>query len=364
MSTSRPRIASLDALRGLVVVLMTMDHVQDFFSPLDASPTDLDTTTPAFFFVRWLTHLCAPAFVLLMGVGAALREQRHPGDQRQFLLTRGLWLVFLELTWVSFCWTWSPTFFHFGVLWALGGSMVLLVPFVGRSRRVAVGLAVGLTTLLAVCPVPADTLGVDGLLRPGHADVFGLTLRAPYALIPWFLVALAGWGIGPWLAGARRSRVALLGLGLLIGGLVLRALHLGDGDLWGIHGRGAWFTTLDFLSLSKYPPSPVFLMVMTGLNLVLLAGPMHGDSAVVRQLQVFGRVPLFYYLVHIPLAHILGNALSIAIYGQPSIPESAPVSIALIVGATAVVVAILTPVSRAWDRLKRQRRDLWFLRYL
>ena len=134
------RHTPLDWLRGLVIILMMLDHVRGFLAPMGANPTDLESTTVGFFLVRWVTHLCAPVFVFLMGVSAALRLAVKSEDTPGFLAKRGLWLILLEISWVSFCWSWDWTATYLGVLWALGGSMVLL-GMIARlpGRLVAVG---------------------------------------------------------------------------------------------------------------------------------------------------------------------------------------------------------------------------------
>jgi uncharacterized membrane protein len=359
----------MDALRGLVVVLMALDHVRGFFTPAGADPTNLETTTLAFFAVRWVTHLCAPVFVLLMGAGAALRHDktlRQDGKRDgtvRFLLSRGLWLIALELTWVSFSWSWDPGFRYMGVLWALGASMVLLIGLTPLPRWVGLAVGIGGTVALALTGIQKGDPGVGFWLQPGSVEALGMTFRGSYAAIPWFLVAALGWGAGRWLVSARPWQLGLAGAGATTAGLGLRLAGFGDPRPWAAHADPLR-TALDVLHLGKYPPSLDFLLVFLGLGLVLLAGPMRAGGPVGRWLQTLGRVPMFFYLVHLPVAHLAGNALAWALFGQARVPPSEPVRVWLVVLAWAAVVAALSPACAAWGRLKRRRRDLWWLAYL
>ena len=250
MTETPRRDAGMDVLRGLVIVLMALDHVRDFVQPEGLQPTDLATTSPAFFAMRLVTHLCAPVFVLLMGAGAALRNRKKPDESVAFLLSRGLWIILLELTWVSWSWSWELGRSHLGVLWAIGGSMVLLAPLVRLSERVHLGLGLGLTGLLAVLPVAWQRPWGDGLLQPGDWIVGGHPLSFSYALVPWFAVALVGWGLGGWLVAAPRKHLGALGVGLLALFLGLRLGGLGDPMAWQVQDRGPVFTALDVLRVS------------------------------------------------------------------------------------------------------------------
>jgi uncharacterized membrane protein len=363
VSEGSARHGPMDALRGLVIVLMALDHVRGFFTPAGADPTDLDQTTLGFFAMRWVTHLCAPAFVLLMGAGAALRHARRPEGTTRFLLTRGLWLILLELTWISFAWSWDPGFRYLGVLWALGASMVLLVPFTRLPAWTGVAVGVLGTVAIAVVGAERGDPGVGFWLQPASLELAGMNVRASYAAVPWFLAAAVGWGSAHWLVTARRQHIGLVGAGAAALGLGLRLLGVGNPRPWA-DTPDAFATALDVLHLDKYPPSLDFLLVFLGLGLVLLAGPLPGDGPVRRWLRMLGRVPMFFYLLHLPFAHAAGNALAWVWFGQARIPPSEPVRLWLVLLAWAGVVAALTPLCAAWGRLKRRRRDLWWLAYL
>jgi len=359
------RNASLDVLRGLVIVLMALDHSRGFIAPLGLSPENLDTTTIPFFLSRWVTHLCAPTFVLLMGAGVALRASRRPKDMVRYLLSRGLWIIMLEITWVTFSFYWSVGRTYLGVLWALGGSMVLLAPLCRLPARWLLWGGVGLTVILDLLRLKGADIPLIGFLFAPHGfEIAGQPVHASYAVIPWLGVALVGAGMGAWLARARPAGLAKTGLGMLLLFALLRALHLGDPGTWGPSDRGWMFTAADFLNPDKYPPSLDFILLTCGAGLLILSGPARGTGPVARGLAMFGRVPLFFYLLHLPLAHGLGNAWAWVFYGAARVPIGTPLSMPVILGAWAAVILILWPVCAYWKRLKDQRSDLKWLAYL
>lgn len=363
MAEGSARHGPMDALRGLVIVLMALDHVRGFFTPAGANPTDLETTTVAFFFVRWVTHLCAPVFVLLMGAGAALRHRRRPDGTVRFLLSRGMWLIALELTWVSYAWSWDPGFRYLGVLWALGAGMVMLVPLARLPAWGALVFGIAGTVLLDIAAFERGQPFAGFWVQPGSVELLGMSVRASYAALPWAFVAAIGWGAARWLVTGRRLHIGLVGAGAAALGLALRMLQVGNPRAWAAHTE-PMRTALDVLHLDKYPPSLDYLLVNLGLGLVLLAGPLAGAGPIRRWLQMLGRVPMFFYLLHLPLAHLAGNALAWAWFGAPRIPGGEPLRLWLVLLAWGGVVAALTPLCAYWGKLKQRRRDLWWLAYL
>ena len=357
------RYTALDWMRGLVIILMALDHVRGFIAPSGSNPTDFESTTLAFFSVRWVTHLCAPVFVFLMGVSAALRLAAKPDDTRQFLFRRGLWLIFLEMSWISFCWSWNWTATYLGVLWALGGSMILLTLVVRSSGRAAVWLGLGLLVFLEIVTVQPGHGFFQLWFQPGAMTVLGHRIGGAYALLPWFAVAAVGFGLGRAVADAGPLTLLKAGLGMLCTFTVLRAVTWTDPDPWETQDS-LMMTVADFINPSKYPPSVGFVLLTLGVGALLLAGPARGEGWFSRGLQVYGRVPMFVYLVHLPLAHLLGNAYARAVHGQMRVPAGEPVSIPLIIGAWLVLVLILYPLSAWWDGIKRRHRDKPWLSYL
>ena len=322
---------------------MLVDHVRDFTLPEGFDPMSPTQGSAAIFFTRWVTHLCAPSFVLLMGVSAALRARRDPAGVGAWLLTRGLWLIALELSWVSFSWFWSLSFLHLGVLFALGGSMLLLAP----ARRLPAPVAVALGAALpAVATAAPDAAWAGFWLRPGGEVALseGLRLGGAYAVLPWFGVALIGYAVTPWLV--RASLRALLGGGAaLIGaGLGLRALGLGDPAPFG----GA----LRFLDVSKYPPSPVFLLWTLGAAALALGLLPRLPAALRAPLATLGRASLFFYVLHLPVAHFAGDLVNQLRFGQTPAPAGAPASTALVWGLTLGLLVPLTAACAGWTALK------------
>ena len=332
-STSvRPRLDSVDALRGLVMVLMALDHARDFFSKdLAFDPTDLDRTYPALFLTRWITHFCAPVFIFLAGTGAFLSTTRGKsrGELSWFLLTRGLWLVLLELTWVrSLGWLFNFDF-HFAmgvVIWAIGWSMVALAGLVCLPPRwvATFGIVMIASHNLFDFVEPESwgsfawlwkILHTGGIIVPAE----GYRFAAGYPLIPWIGVMASGYGFGSLLLReSAERRKWLWGLGALLTALfiLLRAINVyGDPGPWSSQ-RNALFTLFSFLNCHKYPPSLLYLLMTLGPALLTLAVLDRETPRWLKPVLFFGRVPLFYYLLHLPLIHGLAVVASYLHYGQ------------------------------------------------
>src|SRR5438046_1655313 len=391
-SLSRPRLDSVDTLRGMVMVIMALDHTRDFFSKdLTFAPTDLAQTYPALFLTRWITHYCAPVFIVLAGTGAFLSTTRGKTMQElsRFLLTRGLWLVFLELTWVR-CFGWLFNFdYHFSmgiVIWAIGWSMVALAGLVFLPLRwiATLGLVmIGSHNLFDdLQPESFGKLGwlwkilhSGGVLFP--AD--GYSFVAGYPLIPWMGVMAVGYGFGSWLLrepSERRQRLFQLGATLTALFILLRAANVyGDPDLWS-RQKNALFTFFSFLNCHKYPPSLLYLLMTLGPALLVLALLDRGTPRWLKPVLVFGRVPLFYYLLHIPLIHGLAVLIAYVRYGHaewffanppaagpPSIPAGYGYSLPIVYLIWVGVIATLYPVCQWFAEVKRRRREVW-LSYL
>jgi uncharacterized membrane protein len=330
--TSRRRVAAVDALRGLVIVLMALDHARDFFhaGAMTGSPTDLTQTTAAVFLTRWVTHLCAPTFAGLAGLGAWLRLQR-PGESRasvaRYLVSRGLGLIVLEVTLMRLAMnvTWSPAHpLLLLVLWMLGLSMIVLAALLWVPTRLLLAASVAVIAAHhGLDRVAAADLGPwAGLWRvlhePGVVAVRGVVAVVGYPLVPWVAVMSAGFAIGPWFAlhaDARRRRLFGVGLVLCVGFVVLRwANGYGDPAPWGPQASGV-FTGLSFLNTTKYPPSLAFLMMALGPALLLLGWMERRGWQPGHPLVVLGRVPLFFYVSHFFVLHAMAAGLALAVYG-------------------------------------------------
>jgi uncharacterized membrane protein len=316
------RLAAIDLLRGLVIVLMALDHTRDFFGPNAINPEDLAHTTPAWFWTRWITHLCATVFVLLAGSSAFLRGQGTgvPALSR-YLASRGALLLLLEATWISFSWQFNYHTMVLQVLWALGAGMIALALLAWLPRPL-----IGLIAALLIVPHnaldswhPAGVLWMawhDGGYFPLAKSGFGIVFM--YPLMPWLGLIAAGYALGPvflW-QRARRQRFLLTASALLMLAFVaLRAGNLyGDPDPWSPQGRGALFDLMSFVRVHKYPPSLLYLCVTGSIGLALLA--LFERVRQVKLLAMFGRTPMFFYLVHIALVHLLGVLYFRARYGS------------------------------------------------
>ena len=394
---ARARLDSVDLLRGIVMVVMALDHVREFFHThsLDYDPTDLSKSDTALFFTRWVTHFCAPTFVFLAGAGAFLSTSRGKTrpELARFLLTRGLWLILLEVTLVRFGWFFNFNY-HFvflQVIWVIGCSMILLAGLVFLPARwvAAFGLLL-IFTHDALDSVRAENFGgfrwLWVLLHETNvvAPRPGVLVLMAYPLVPWVGVMAAGYAFGRLLLFEReRRRRVLLRLGAASVALfvVLRAANVyGDPRPWSPQASG-WLTFLSFLNTSKYPPSLLFLLMTLGPAILALAlfdrPPGVRTAPLARPLVVFGRVPMFYYLLHVPLIHLV--ALLFACAGGapagwlfqnwivPSTPPSRPpqwgYGLPLVYAVWAAVVAALYPLCRWFARVKARRRDPW-LSYL
>jgi uncharacterized membrane protein len=385
---SRPeRLDSIDLLRGVVMILMALDHVRDFFSDrLFLDPTDLKTTTPAIFLTRWVTHFCAPTFLFLAGTAAFLSGTRGRSTPALswFLFTRGLWLAFLEVTVNRMLWMFNYDLLHHGagVFWAIGWSMVVLAGLVYLPAGVVTLFGVGMIVLHNLLDgLTAEQVRLPGWLwlilhSPGEAPVVdGITFGTGYCLVPWMGVMAAGYGFGTLLQlnpVVRRRRVGQLGAALILAFLILRAVNVyGDPRPWGVQSSPLW-TFLSFLNCTKYPPSLLFLLMTLGPALLALAFFDRPLGPLARPIVTFGRVPLFFYLLHIALIHGAAVLYDHVRFGwsplagagpwevrAEAVPESYGVSLPGVYLIWIGVVLVLYPPCRWFAEVKRRRRDGW-----
>lgn len=388
---SSARLESVDVLRGIVMVLMALDHTRDFFGDVTANPTDLARAGSALFVTRWITHFCAPTFFLLAGTGARLSlRRRSRAELSRFLATRGLWLVLLEVTLLRFVWQFNVDYqvTILNVMWALGWSMVALAALAWLPTRVVAALAIGMIALHDLTNgIPAQALGA---LAPAWTIVHqpGFLLNAPghsvfvaYPLVPWMGVMAAGYALGAvfeWPARRRRRWLLATGIALVAAFAALRAANwYGDPRPWTAQETLAR-TALSFVNTSKYPPSLLFLLMTLGPALLVLRAMDGGVPRALRPALVFGRVPFFYFAAHALLLHLLALGASLARYGTiapmlesptldrfpvtqlPGWPAPLPAVYLLWIA----VVAMLYPLCRWFASLKARRRDAWWVSYL
>jgi uncharacterized membrane protein len=378
----RVRIESVDVVRGVIMILMALDHVRDFFGNPGVNPTDPATTTVALFFTRWITHFCAPVFFLLTGTGAYLSlRKKSKRELSRFLFTRGLWLIFLEFT-VTRCLGWQFNFdYHVTlllVLWALGWAMIVL--------SVLVYLPASVVTTFGVVMIATHNL-FDSVQSSNpfwsilHSPNFvvnnpGRIVFVTYALIPWVGVTAAGYGLGQiysWPSTRRKAFLLPLGIGVTAAFVVLRTINLyGDPQRWATQ-KSAAFTALSFLNTTKYPPSLLYLLMTLGPAMLFLWAVDARTPRWLRPPLIIGKVPMFYYLLHIPLIHLLAIAVCYARYGQihwmfesPSLgqfpitpPPGWGYSLPIVYLVWAFVVIALYPLCRRFAALKQRSSDAW-----
>lgn len=321
---NRRRIESIDLVRGAIMILMALDHTRDFFG-LPGNPTNLATASAGLFFTRWVTHFCAPGFFFLMGTGAYLAGRRRSGIAlARFLASRGAWLVFLDLV-VLRCFAYQFNVDYrvtmLLVLWALGWALIALA--------LVVWLPVSIIAAIGCVMIGGHNL-LDGVQstnpfwRVLHAPgvVFngsGHVVFAAYVLVPWIGVTMAGYALGvvyAWTPERRGRLLVRLGMALTLAFFVVRSINVyGDPVPW-THQRNALFTVLSFLNTTKYPPSLAFLLMTLGPVTLALAWTERLRASWVRPVLDYGRVPLFYYIVHFGVLHALATAVCLMRYGS------------------------------------------------
>lgn len=378
--TTTVRVRSVDILRGAVMVLMAIDHVRVYAGVPAGGPTY------GVFFTRWVTHFCAPVFIFLAGTAACLHG-RKLGDTKalsRFLVTRGLWLVLLELTVLRFGWTFNFDYANFtfaGVIWAIGWSMVVLGLVVYLPGGVVgwIGLAIIVSHNAVGWPVFGgdDASWISRVLYAGGGFTVpgvGWQVAILYVLLPWIGVMAAGYGFGQVLAlpNDRRDRLCyLIGGAAVVAFFVLRATNLyGDQRPWSASGDMP--AVLSFLNTSKYPASMLFLCMTLGPAIALMPWLERASGRVVAWLTTFGKAPFFYYILHIPLIHLVALGISFARTPEstgwlfanhplmpPEVPEGYRWSLGLLYVVTAAVVVALYFPCRWYAREKATSPHRW-----
>lgn len=386
----RRRLDSVDVVRGVIIILMALDHSRDFFGDLAADPTNLAATTAPLFFTRWITHFCAPAFFLLTGTSAYLARERFTKPElARFLVSRGLWLIFLELTVMRLALQFNIDYqlTVVTVLWALGWAMIALAALVWLplSAIAAIGAVMVLGHNLldgiaasrfgALAPLWTILHAPGLIVNNGRAMVL-----VTYVLVPWIGVTALGFALGRLLRleeTVRRSWLLRLGLGLTVAFVLLRFANVyGDPARWSEQSSPLW-TMMSYLNTSKYPPSLLFLLMTLGPVLLLLRLFDGSVPAALRPALIIGKVPLFFYVLHFFLIHLLAVAASFLRYGRvdemfrsPDLahfPFSAPpgwgASLPVIYAVWVGVLLIMFALCR-WYAGVKSRSSAWWLGYL
>lgn len=384
------RITTIDVTRGLVMIIMALDHIRDLMhvTAMTQNPTDLSTTTAPVFMTRWITHLCAPTFVFLSGTSAYLSLKKSGGsaEARRFLLKRGLVLILLELTVVNFAFWFDIQFrtIMLQVIYAIGGGLVLVSLLARLPVRWVGGIGLlivfghNLLGLLPAITNPAARFVTALLFRPDFFQ-FGpnFSLLVAYPVIPWLGIMLVGFAFGSLIDQPMevRKRLTLqLGLGALALFVVLRFINVyGDPAPWSVQ-KDPLFTVLSFINLTKYPPSLLYALLLVGIALVILWLADGADNVVTRWLTVYGKVPMFYYIIHWYCVHLLmvamvflqGQNLSQVKAGELNFgrPPGVGISLGMVYLVWFGLVLALYPLCRWYYRYKTSHPEIGLLRYI
>lgn len=387
------RLDSTDMLRGLVIVIMALDHVRDYFAlNVEQDPMTNPDVGAAMFFTRWITHFCAPVFVFLAGTSAGLMlARKSSAELGGFLFKRGGWLIAVEMVLISTAWTFAPggidevrglILIPMQVIWAIGASMVILagLQFLGRRTCLVIGLVIVGGHNALDSHWPATQLLDEG--APWWVPLHGQASYAVgpflfafvYPLLPWIGVILLGFGTAALfeeLPQQRDRRLVLWGVAITLCFLALRAAGIyGDPNPWQVQGS-APRTLIDFLNVSKYPPSLLFLMMTLGPAAILCARAGRVPEAIRQPLITFGRVPFAFYVAHLYLIHALSVGLGVIQGFEPRqmltilffYPEGFGISLGGVYAVWVVVVVALYPLCRWVAAVKARRRD-WWLSYV
>jgi uncharacterized membrane protein len=389
--TAAKRLSNIDIARGLVMIIMALDHVRDLLhaDALRQNPVDLTTTTPVLFLTRWITHLCAPTFVFLSGASVylAMQRSREKEKARSILWKRGLWLIVLEFTLVNFA-LWFDTQFRIlimQVIAAIGTGLIVLSFLTRVQPKKIAGIALAiifLHNLLGLLPAPANpVLAVffnllfrPGLLQPSPDFIFFVA----YPLIPWLGIMLLGYACGKLFEQSpadQQKKFRNIGLFCLLGFVVLRFINVyGDPAVWS-QQKNAVFTLLSFVNVTKYPPSLLYDLLFLGMMFLFLAFAEKLPSRLRNVLEAYGRVPMFYYLLHLYFIRI---AVFIMVFAQGfswsdlrfgpfqfGRPEKASgIGLGGVYLVWIAVVALLYPLCRWYGKYKYNHPEKELLKYL
>jgi uncharacterized membrane protein len=388
LSLPSHRIESIDLLRGVVIVIMALDHVRDYFhaGAFLYDPTDLSQTSVPLFFTRWITHFCAPVFVFLAGTSAyQIGIKKSIPELSAFLVKRGVWLIFLELTVINFAWFFNITFSFIAltVIWSLALGMIVLAGLVRLPFKWILGIGLAMVLFHDVL----DSIHYDTLswALTHEQNTFswgaGRNLFVGYPLIPWVGVMALGYCLGslykPTVAPEKRKKILIrLGVLSVLVFIVIRWINVyGDPNPWWVQENPV-FTFLSFLNVNKYPPSLLYLLVTLGPALLFLAFTEKVTGWIAHAGIIFGRVPMFFYVLHIYLIHIValiaatstGFAASTMVFDRwvttsPDL-KGYGFSLGVVYLVWIAVIVIMYPLCKRYEIYKRNNKDKAWLSYL
>lgn len=390
------RFGSIDLLRGLVMIIMALDHTRDFFheTAFTQDPLNLETTTPALFFTRWITHFCAPVFVFLAGSSAwfqGLRKTKK--DLSLFLIKRGIWLIIVEAAIMSLIFTFDIEYkaITLATIWAIGISMVIL----GLAILLPFPLTLAIGILIVFGHNALDFYEKNLQTSPGffydlmhrvsfypldNANPQDHTLVILYPFLSWTGLMLLGYCFGKLFTsydGTQRKKILLwTGFVVIAIFIIVRALNIyGNPEKWE-EQDSFFYTFLSFIDTHKYPPSLLYMCMTIGPGIIFLAMVNNTDNRLSRLIKVYGRVPFFYYVLHFFVIHLVstiifflkGNSLAAGIHNELLLPNFVIPREGFSLGVTYLfwigIVAALYPVCKWYDRYKSNHREKWWLSYL
>ena len=396
VASQQKRIDSIDVLRGIVMVIMAIDHVRDFLHQgayLD-DPLNLSTTTPVLFFTRWITHLCAPTFVFLSGLSIYLQSTRKSSSElSSFLIKRGLWLIFVEFGLITLGMTFNPFYslLIMQVIWAIGISMIIL----GFLSRLPYKFLLGIGLFIVLGHNALDFLEAEPGFKAGfwwdlfHHGSFAIYpiakdhfIAIMYPFVPWTGLMILGYCFGIFFiskfTSAQRQKILLrFGLSLIGFFIVLRAINIyGDPYPWTTQTNG-FYTFLSFIKVHKYPPSLAYMSVMIGIAILTLSLLENIQNKITKAFRVFGRTAFFYYILHFYMVHVIcmilffyrGHSLDDALQAMQSIPflfsiKGEGYSLGIVYLLWVFVISILYPLCKWYDSYKTAHKEKWWLSYL
>ena len=392
-ATGPKRITSIDLLRGTVMIIMALDHVRDYFhaGAYLYDPLDLNKTSVALFFTRWITHFCAPIFMFLAGTSAFLIGQKKSTKELSlFLLKRGLWLIFLELTLIVFEWNFDITFtnIYFIVIWALGISMIALAGLIYLPNKMILLIGIVLVAghnLLDNIHVAGNNLPAFGWALLHDQNFFnwnGRNILVGYPIIPWIGIMALGYCIGnlytPSFSAEKRKKMLLvMGNSAIVLFILIRFINVyGDPSHWS-HQQTSVYTFLSFIKVTKYPPSLFYALMTLGPALLFLAFTENVNSSVSRIISVYGRVPMFYYILHIFLIHLVTMVAAglftdfswkVWILKEPlwftQTLKGYGFSLGVVYLVWISIVVAVYPLCKWYDHYKQSHKEKWWLSYL
>jgi uncharacterized membrane protein len=376
------------------MIIMALDHVRDYigYGSWFSDPTNLETTTPLLFFTRWITHFCAPVFVFLAGTSAFLygARQRSTKEVSWFLFTRGIWLIFVELIIVNFAWTFDITLsIHMlQVIWAIGMSMVLLAGIIFLPRPVILFIGI----VLVAGHNLFDSIILDGTsvgallwyaLHQSKIVIFdsNSSINFAYPLIPWIGLMTLGYVFGTLYhqefdAGKRKKWLLWMGIAAVLSFVILRTFNIyGEPSHWSTQKSGI-LTILSFLNTTKYPPSLLFLLMTIGPAFFFLYTMENVRNKITGAVIIFGRVPFFFYVIHIYLAHLFGilgliyagrnwsdYIMTGEFFGNETLSNFG-YNLYVVYLIWILVIIIMFPLCKWYNTYKTNNRNKWWLSYL